>query len=378
MIIELTRDDVADILLGATVFGAGGGGELEEGLSLIDRAAAAGKRFRMVALDDVPDHELICTPYLLGAISELPTDEEALVDGATPPILTAFERLTEYLGKSIYGAVPCELGGSNSAVPFYVAAMSDAVVVDADPAGRAVPEITHSAYALSELPVGSIVTANAFGETTIFENVADDKRAEDLVRSLAQLCRNDIAAIDHALPAETLRPVLLPGTLSKARRIGVLLRSRQSDPASLPYEIARAANGNVVFSGNVTVSSTQVVSGFTVGDFEVSGTNEYSGQTFRVTLKNENMVGRLNGKPVVTIPEIITVLDVATGKVVTNPNVTPTQSVAVVVLPAPDVFLTPRGLQNFGHGYAGLDIEFRSAILGDPIARVGRAGIKVV
>ena len=78
MIQELTRQDIADILYGATIFGAGGGGELLEGFGLIDAAIADGKVFRMIDLADVPDDAVICTPYLLGAISDLPQEEESL------------------------------------------------------------------------------------------------------------------------------------------------------------------------------------------------------------------------------------------------------------------------------------------------------------
>jgi len=359
---DLTIDDVTNILHGATVFGAGGGGELDEGLALIHMAAAAGRRFRMVGLRHVPDDAILCTPYLLGAISDLPDGSDALIDGTTPPIWTAYQRLEAHLGQKIFGAVPCELGGSNAAVPFYVAAMADAVVVDADPAGRAVPEITHSGYAIAELPVGPIVTANAFGETTVIENVADDQRAEDLVRGLAQLCRNDIAAIDHALPASTLRGGLIEGTLSKALELGHLLRRPSSNPKALPKELADIAGGRVIFEGQVFRSATHVEDGFTVGSFEIAGSERYAGQSFAISLKNENMVGRLNGTPVVTVPEIITVLDTSRGEVITNPNVTPSQKVAVLVLPSPEIFLSPRGLQLFGPRYAGIDASFRSAL----------------
>ena len=362
MIQELSRDEVVDILVGAMLYGGGGGGELTEGLALIDLAIAAGKRFRMAALDDMPDDALICTPYLLGAISDLPEGESALVDGETPPILAAYERLTRQIGQQIQGAVPCELGGSNTAVPFYVAAMADSVVVDADPAGRAVPEITHSAYALAGLPVGSVVTANVLGETTVLDGIANDARAEEIVRALAQLSGNDIAAIDHTLPAKVLRPGLLTGTLSQARKIGEILRTGRSQPMALPGQVAKAANGVVLFEGVVTHSQSQIDHGFTVGRFEVSGTADFEGRTFRVDLKNENMVGRLAGIPVVTIPEIISVLDMETGDVVTNPNVYPSRQVAILALPAPAVFLTNNGLRAFGPNHAGIDAAFQSAM----------------
>lgn len=362
MIQDLSRNDVIDILVGAMLYGGGGGGELSEGLALIDRATAAGKRFRMASLDDMPDDALICTPYLLGAVSDLPEGTDALIDGKTPPILAAYARLADHVGQPIQGAVPCELGGSNTAVPFYVAAMADSVVVDADPAGRAVPEITHSAYALADLPVGAVVTANVRGETTLLDGIASDARAEEIVRALARLSGNDIAAIDHTLPAKTLRPGLLTGTLSQARKIGEVLRKGRSQPMALPGQVADAAGGVVLFEGVVTHSQSQVDHGFTIGSFDVAGTAEWEGQTFRVDLKNENMVGRLDGVPVVTIPEIISVLDLETGEVVTNPNVHLSRKVAILALPAPAVFLTKHGMDVFGPTYAGLVATFQSAM----------------
>jgi len=204
MIQELSRDDVADILYGATFFGGGGGGDLEEGLMLLDMAQAAGKRFRMIALNEAPDDALCCMPYLLGAISDVPEGDDALVDGVHP-ILLAFERMQTYFDQPIYGTYPCEMGGSNTAVAFFVAAMAGAVVVDADPAGRAVPEITHSTFAIAGLPASPIFAANALGETMVLENIKTDERAEDVVRTLAQVSQNDISAIDHVLAAKDLR-----------------------------------------------------------------------------------------------------------------------------------------------------------------------------
>ncbi|MEM8537736.1 MAG: DUF917 domain-containing protein, partial [Pseudomonadota bacterium] len=222
--IRLDRQDMMDLLTGATILGTGGGGDLAEGIDLIDDALAQGKTFDLVALEDVPDDALICTPYMLGAISELPQAEEAAYarlsrhEGA--PILLAYQRFQEHLGQTFYGTVPCEMGGSNTAVAFYAAAMAGHKIVDADPAGRAVPEITHSTYYIAGLPAAPIVLANEFGEVMVLENVMDDMRAEAIVRALSVVSRNDIAAIDHALPASELRSAIIPGTLSTALKLG--------------------------------------------------------------------------------------------------------------------------------------------------------------
>ena len=250
---ELSRDQVLDLLFGATYLGTGGGGELDEGIALIDEAVAAGKRFRLQSLADAPDDALACTPYFLGAISELPAEEAALYARLPRPpgqaIQRAFERLEAYLGQKIYGSLACELGGSNTAVAFYIAAMNDGVILDADPAGRAVPEITHSTYFLNVLPAAPVVVANAFGELMVLEGLADDMRAEHVVRAIAMASMNDVAAIDHALRIQQLRSALIHGTMSLSLEIGQRCRAAKGAGQDVCALLAEVGGGRVAFRG---------------------------------------------------------------------------------------------------------------------------------
>ncbi|MEM9317945.1 MAG: DUF917 domain-containing protein [Pseudomonadota bacterium] len=362
---ELDGQDLSDLLYGAAILGTGGGGELAEGFDLIDQAMAAGKRFILADLAEAPPDALIATPYLLGAISDLPAVEAALYEGlpqaAIHPILMAFDRMVEHLGNPIAGCVPCELGGSNSAVAFFVAAMRDGVVYDADPAGRAVPEITHSTYFLAGLPAAPVALANAFGETFLIEHIQDDRRSEALVRALATISRHDIAAVDHVLPANVLSPAILHGTLSNTLALGALWRRARHEPDSLPDMLAEAAGGFVAFRGRVSHAEHQTVGGFTIGQFTLSGSGDHEGSEYRITLKNENMAGWHNGKLHATIPDMICVFDTETGAPVTNPHTQPGQAVAVLILPAPAAFCTAAGLAAFGPSYIGLASDYAPA-----------------
>ena len=343
---ELSRQDLVDLLNGATVLGAGGGGEISEGLGLIDEALAADKTFRLVTLDEAPEEALACTPYLLGAISDLPPEEEAayarLPRAQGSPLLAAYDRLVQHVGSSFFATTACEMGGANTAVPFYVAAMRDCAVLDADPAGRAVPEITHSTYYLNDLPVGPIACANEFGEGFVLEGVSDDARAEVLVRALAQVSRNDISAIDHALPIKTLRPALIPGTLETARKLGQV--QRETPGPDVAEALATAGGGKVVFRGMVSEATWETRDGFTFGGLSLTAGTD----TYTIDFKNENMVGRLNGQVQATIPDLICLIHQKTGEVICNPHAAVGQSLAVLILPAPAPFLTERGLATFG------------------------------
>jgi len=359
---ELSRQDLEDILNGAAILGAGGGGDLSEGMGLVDHAFAAGKSFKLVSLDDVPDDALLCTPYLLGAISGLSEAEErgyarlSRVD--THPLLTAYAAFQADLGQAFYGTIACELGGSNTAAAFFPAAMNDHYVIDADPAGRAVPEITHSTYFLAGLPAAPIYTANEFGETFVLKGVQDDMRAETIVRALSTVSRHDISAIDHALPARDLRAALIPGTITKAQKLGAASRAARAAGQDVAKVVAHLGEGFVAFEGQITACHYETREGFTLGDITIAGSGVLRGREMRVSVKNENMACWVDGTVYATVPDLICLFDRATGMQIPNPDCAQGQEVSVVLLPSPDVFRTERGLQIFGPAYAGVDAPY--------------------
>ncbi len=362
----LSQQDLNDILYGCTILGTGGGGDLEEGFEYIDRALAAHKEFRLVCLDEVPAGSKVCTPYMLGAISPLPEIEEKrygrLQRSGEPSIMTAYRRLQEYTGDSYYGTVCCELGGSNTAISFYLAAMSDAYIIDADPAGRAVPEITHSTYYLNNLPAAPIVAANEFGECFICENIIDDERAEDVVRALAMVSRNDIAVIDHAMDIDEIRHALIAGTISKALELGCSFRKAKTGGRDVADEIALCGGGFVAFRGQVSEFECLTRGGFTVGQVLIQGIGDFARDEYKIQVKNENMISWLNSELQITIPDLICLIDMDRCEPVTNPNHRVGMNVAVVILPAPEEFTSRKGLAVFGPAYMGLESEYRPAL----------------
>ncbi|WP_394175190.1 DUF917 domain-containing protein [Thalassotalea litorea] len=363
---RLTRQDLSDILYGCAILGTGGGGELDEGFDYIDRAFAAGKTFNMVSIDDAPQSAKVCTPYMLGALTPMAAEEEAMYQNLPrnnePAIMTAFKRLQSYSNDEYFGTICCELGGSNTAISFYLAAMFDGYIIDADPAGRAVPEITHSTYYFNDLDAAPIVTANEFGECFVLENIIDDQRAEHVVRALSMVSRNDIAAIDHAMPVSDIKHAVIKGTISKALAIGKAFRIAKQDGLNIAKEIAEHGGGYVAFEGLVEHFEFTTEDGFTLGEVSIKGDARHSGSTYKLQVKNENLVAYLNDKVDVTIPDLICCLDLDNQEPVTNPNFSLGMRVAIVILPAPKEFTTERGLKAFGPAYVGLDVPYQPAI----------------
>jgi len=367
---KLTRQDLSDILHGAAILGAGGGGDLDEGLDLIDQVLSAGKTCKLIDIADVPEDAIICTPYLLGAISPLPEEEEREYDQLsrvnTHPLLIAYDEFQKHLDQTFFGTTPCEMGGSNTAVAFFCAAMNDHYVIDADPAGRAVPEITHSTYYFAGLPASPIFAANEFGETFLLNNVADDQRAERIVRALSRVSRNDISVIDHALEMRILKDVLISGTISKAMKLGRVWRESIADATNIDQtsqRLASAGGGVVAFTGEVVSAEYKTIDGFTEGEIKLKGSGEYTNQSFRILVKNENLAAWLDDQVRVTIPDLICLFDWETGQPIINPHAYAGQKVQVVLLPAPVEFTSSKGLSVFGPSYAGIDAPYKPAVV---------------
>ncbi|MFK7733268.1 MAG: DUF917 domain-containing protein [Pseudomonadales bacterium] len=361
---ELDRDELKDLLHGCALMGTGGGGDVSTGMRYIDSALAAGKVFRLASANELGSDTMLCTPYALGATqaSQRGAEHQRLPRPTQAPIVTAMEKLAAHTGAKFDATVACELGGENTAVAAYAAAMIDGVLLDADAAGRAVPEITHSTYYLAGLPASPLVLSNEFGETILCEQIFDDLRAEDIARAFAMVSRDDIVAVDHAANLSEMSNALYHGSLSMAAQLGCAMRTMRQESEQDTSELAAMGSGKLLLQGVITACEARVESGFTLGFVEVSGTDSYRGDTARIEFKNENMTASINGELRVTIPDLICVLNTQSNEALTHPNAECGMKIAVLVLPAPPHFTSPAGLKAFGPAYLGLDQDFIPAV----------------
>ncbi len=361
--IELTRQDLSDILYGCTILGTGGGGSLENGLSRIDLALEKGKRFRLVDFSEVPDEAWIAVPYMCGAISPSTPEVEAVYAHlpriAKPMPYLAYKALEAYIGTEFYGVMSTELGGGNTAEALYVGAWLDKYIIDADPAGRSVPEIQHSTFFINDLPVYPLACANQFGDVAILTQVVDDLRAEALVRAMAVASHNRIGVADHPAQAKTLRSAVIHGAIRYAWKLGTAWReARQRQEAAAPL-IAGLGGGRVLFRGQVDRHAYQTLEGFTVGDIHLRGQGQDLGRSYHIWYKNENMVAWKDQAVDVSVPDLIIVFDDRANAPVINPYYEAGMQVTVIGLPCAAEWRTPRGIHEFGPRHFGFDFDYK-------------------
>lgn len=67
----------------------------------------------------------------------------------------------------------------------------------------------------------------------------------------------------------------------------------------------------------------------------------------------------LDGEPYVTVPDLICVFNLDEGMPQINPDAEIGEHAAVVALPAPEEWTTPRGLEVFGPRSFGFDVDYK-------------------
>lgn len=357
---KLSKQEIIDILYGCTIVGTGGGGDLSLGLATMQEDFDQGKDLYIVDPEEVPANEYVAVPYMCGSPASLEGGGEEYAHLPTigyPESLLAFRTMEEYFGKKFYAAVSTELGGANTAFALHAACQLGIPVVDGDPAGRSVPELQHSTFYVKDIPMAPIALATQFGDTMIVKDIVNDMRAEDIVRAVAVASGNKVGVADHAITGDQLRVSIIPNAITYTLELGKALRVAKEKGLDVAEEICKAGNGKVLFRGTVTKWQVEEKEGFIFGDTEIQGSGEFSGDTYKVWYKNEHILSYKNGEIDITVPDLICVID-GEGNPVTNPHYENGMELTVFVLPAPEIWKTPRGLEVFGPRSFGFDFDY--------------------
>ena len=120
------------------------------------------------------------------------------------------------------------------------------------------------------------------------------------------------------------------------------------------------AKGKLLFRGKVVDVARRTTEGFLRGRAAIDGLDEDRGSRLELAFQNEWVVAWRDGLPIAMSPDLICVLDSVSGNAFGTETIRYGMRASVIALPAPPVFLTPKGLQHVGPRAFGYDIEFRS------------------
>jgi len=149
-------------------------------------------------------------------------------------------------------------------------------------------------------------------------------------------------------------------TTTKAIGIGHRVREAQrlhEDPIAAVLD---EADGKLLFRGKGVDVARRTTEGFLRGRAGIDGLDEDRGARLELAFQNEWAVAWRDGAPVAMSPDLICVLDSVSGNAFGTETIRYGMRASVIALPAPPVFLTPKGLQHVGPRAFGYDIDFRS------------------
>ena len=357
--ISIDVEAVHDIAIGATLLGAGGGGETYLAELQLRQAIENGANIQLLHVADIPDSALIAACGWMGA----PTvQKEKYANGSEA--VRGLAILEEVMGRQIDAIFPIEIGGQNGLSPLLLAACRGIPVVDCDGMGRAFPEahmVTFNIYGCRACPA---VFTDEKGNSLVM-HAATNHEEERLGRQIAIAMGGQCHVIDYPISGRQLKQHAVRGTLSIARGLGHVIREanrNRSDPfnALFNYLVTTGyyRHAFILFDGKIIDLNRRIQDGFAKGKVILEGINNHAGHSMEVEFQNENLRASCNGKVVAMVPDIITLVDRETALAINTENLKFGQRVKVVGINVPPILRTAEALDVVGPRSFGFTTDY--------------------
>ena len=362
----LSEQELVDMLVGSCIQSTRGC----DSAPLIDtvrQALASGKQFRLLTMSSIPKHWLVAAvqglggggawDYVLERVSKQNLDSIDIAEQN----LRVLDLLADFMGTDVRAIIRSEAADA-TATALLIAAQRDIPILDAGITGRAVPEVQQSIpwiNGTASIP-NAIVTQ--WGDEIIIKSAVDEYRVEDIGRAIAVASGGEATITMTPMSGRALQQGVIEGNLTEAMDYGRAVRRAREDGQDPIAALLAVSGGYRLFQGVVTRSDVLGDRGFNWVDVELRGTERFQGHTYRVYVKNENLVGWLDGELDAMSPDYIYNLDPATGESTPEGNTLGSylvgQEVVLVGVPAHEKWRTDRGVELMGPRHFGFDFEF--------------------
>src|SRR5580700_8561433 len=352
---ELALDDVEALAVGAWILGTGGGGSPYLGLLNMRRLYAEGHRVALMSPLDLANDDRVAVVSNMGAPL---VGQERLADSRN--IARAVQMQEEHHGWKFRAVMSLEIGGNNSIQPLMAAAHLALPVVDADTMGRAYPEAQMTSVAVGDLRPYPCVLYDPRGIEAVVTKVPSWRWMERVSRKICVELGSIASTCKAPRTGREVRDWGIHFTVTKAIGIGRRVRQAQRHHEDPVGAILDEGHGKLIFRGKVIDVARRTTEGFLRGRAVIEGLDEDRGLRLDIAFQNEWVVAWRDEAPIAMSPELICVLDTVSGEAFGTETIGYGRRVSVVVLPAPPVFLTPKGLDHVGPRAFGYDLDFRS------------------
>ena len=356
----LEREELEPLATGAWILGAGGGGSPYQGYLNLRKLYSQGHRVSILDPAELEDDDLVAVVSNMGAPL---VGQERLSDPAfaAKPV----RMMEEYLGRQFRAVMSVEIGGGNAIQPFLVACMTGLPVIDGDAMGRAFPEAQMTSFAICDLQPYPLALADIRDNEVIIPRAASWKWMERISRKACTEVGSIAATCKAPRTGREVKDCGILHTVTQAIGLGQTVaqaRSSHDDPIAA---VVDQHGGQLLFRGKVTDMARRTTEGFLRGKAEFSGLDEYREQSFSLEFQNEWLIGHRDGRVVVTVPDIVCVMDSVTGEAIGTEVLRYGQRITIIALPPAPILCSTAGLRYVGPRAFGYDLDFQSLFAGD-------------
>ncbi len=357
--------EIQDFARGCTFMGTGGGGDPRDGIAWLKAARDEGKEIAWVNHTEIQDDAWTVCPFLMGSIAPLTEETKKKMQrlGLTKDAYKSIQAesvrlLEEYMDVKVGAIVAIELGGSNTPGAVAAASRLGIPAVDGDYTGRAIPEIPQTTPYLNDLPLWPISSVDKYGNLAVIKESTGYEMAERIGKFIAAASFGLAGQAGFLFKGSDMKRVVIPGTLTKCLEIGRSIRESREAGRDPVREIIKELDGWLLFEGEVSKKEWEDKEGYYWGTHTITGLDDFKEVEFKIWFKNENHVSWLNGKPYVTSPDMLIVVNRETGEPLANFDIAEGQHVAVIGLRAVEQFRSPKGIDILGPRHFGYEIDY--------------------
>lgn len=309
----LDEDALRKLVLGATLFGGGGGGAKIEGEKVVDIMASEGDiHLPLVPLDEMEETEdgkEVVSTMVASLGSPIATKGKTFIEEGISSVRGMVKAAAQdnKLCKYIYSG---EQGGGNTLLPVYVASYLNMPLLDVDASGRAVPEMNTGLQPIYDVPTSPMVLGSGANDTITVRTAdpCDSVSCEKIARYLCQAYDMGIGFCAWLMNKKQHEHSAI-GQISLSVAAGEILMNSTKEDLVRHLVDGLGADRNVTpicESGTIEAIDIDVAGGFDTGVTTIKGND---GKICKVLFQNESLVAYRQDEAVATVPGIITMVD---------------------------------------------------------------------
>lgn len=338
----IPKDQWETILRGANLFGTGGGGTIKAAQEILKNIK---KPVKLISQKELRSNDMVCTVFGVGG--KLNCDPVI----ASKSAISGFQKIQN---QKIAAMMPVEVGPVQIANVMFLSSELNIPVLDSDIVGlRSSPEIFIETISIKDLERTPCVIADDKENIAVLLKSQNIEQFETFMRNFAIAVGGTAYIAGYPLLASQLKGVVPDKSISIAAETGEQIIKLKQKETSLP-QFCRKTQWKLIDEGTISKQEKDAPKGFIQGFYEI--TNKKN--TYKLVLKNENIVLLKNKKELVTCPDSISLLDLDTFEGVNNfDEKNQGKKVAILARKAIPIWRSKKGTNLFSPKKLGLPYQ---------------------